>query len=150
MIKEVTGDILLSKADLLAHGISAFDPFDSGLALALRERWPSLVKDYRHDTHSKAIGAGELWAWTGVQQGGGVRRIVNLVTQNTLGQGPSAKPGKASVENVRAALQSLATGVGGLAWDDVKPLITQYLGDLAVPVIVYSTYRKDVQADEGL
>ena len=24
------------------------------------------------------------------------------------------------------------------------------LGDLAVPVIVYSTYRKDVQADEGL
>lgn len=44
MIKEVTGDILLSKADLLAHGISAFDPFDSGLALALRERWPSLVK----------------------------------------------------------------------------------------------------------
>ena len=167
MIKEVTGDILLSKADLLAHGISAFDPFDSGLALALRERWPSLVKDYRHDTHSKAIGAGELWAWTGVQQGGGVRRIVNLVTQNTLGQGPSAKPGKASVENVRAALQSLAkfvrqegitslalprlaTGVGGLEWDDVKPLITQYLGELAIPVIVYSTYRKDVQADEGL
>ena len=35
MIKEVTGDILLSKADLLAHGISAQDPFDSGLALAL-------------------------------------------------------------------------------------------------------------------
>ncbi|MBE0591483.1 MAG: Appr-1-p processing protein, partial [Gemmatimonadales bacterium] len=28
MIKEVTGDILLSKADLLAHGISAQDPFD--------------------------------------------------------------------------------------------------------------------------
>ena len=48
-------------------------PFDSGLALALRERWPSLVKDYRHDTHSKAIGAGELWAWTGVQQGGGAK-----------------------------------------------------------------------------
>ncbi len=47
MIKEVSGDILLSKADLLAHGISAQDPFDSGLALALRERWPSLVKDYR-------------------------------------------------------------------------------------------------------
>ena len=58
MIKEVTGDILLSKADLLAHGISAQDPFDSGLALALRERWPSLVKDYRHYAHSKTIEAG--------------------------------------------------------------------------------------------
>ena len=53
-------------------------------------------------------------------------------------------------EQKKRWLPRLATGVGGLAWDDVKPLITQYLGDLAVPVIVYSTYRKDVQADEGL
>ncbi|WP_313299787.1 macro domain-containing protein [Diaphorobacter sp.] len=167
MIKEVSGDILLTKADLLAHGISAHDPFDSGLALALRERWPSLVKDYRHDTRSKSIHAGDVWGWAGVQEGGGVRKIVNLVTQDTLGQGPSAKPGKASVENVRRALQSLAkyiqqekitsvalprlaTGVGGLDWDDVKPLIAQYLGETGVPVIVYATYRKGEQADEGL
>lgn len=167
MIKEVTGDILLSKADLLAHGISAHDPFDSGLALALRERWPALVKDYRHDTHSRGINTGELWAWVGVQENSGVRRIANLVTQNTIGQGPTAKSGKATVENVRAALQSLAkfiaqenitsvalprlaTGVGGLDWEDVKPLVTQYLGELNIPVIVYTTYHKGVAADEGL
>ena len=48
------------------------------------------------------------------------------------------------------ALPRLATGVGGLEWDEVRPLITQYLGELGVPVIVYSTYRKDMQADEGL
>lgn len=167
MIKEVTGDILLSKADLLAHGISAHDAFDSGLALALRERWPALVKDYRHDTHSKGIHTGELWAWVGVQENGGVRRIANLVTQNTLGQGPTAKSGKATLENVRAALQSLAkfvgqekiaslalprlaTGVGGLDWADVKPLIDQYLGGLGIPVVIYSSYQKGVAADEGL
>lgn len=167
MIKEVTGDILLSKADLLAHGISAHDPFDSGLALALRERWPALVKDYRHDTHSRGISTGELWAWVGVQENSGVRRIANLVTQDTIGQGPTAKSGKATVENVRAALQSLAkfvaqenissvalprlaTGVGGLDWEDVKPLVTQYLGSLNIPVIVYTTYHKGVAADEGL
>lgn len=167
MIKEVCGDILLSKADLLAHGISANDPFDSGLALALRERWPSLVKDYRHDTRSKAIGTGDVWGWTGVQENGGARKIVNLVTQDTLGQGPSAKPGKASVENVRRSLQRLAkyvrdenitsvalprlaTGVGGLAWEDVRPLVDQYMGGLGIPVIVYTTYQKGVQAAEGL
>lgn len=167
MIKEVTGDILLSKADLLAHGISAQDPFDSGLALALRERWPSLVKDYRHYAHSKAIEAGQIWTWAGVQEGGGVRRIANLVTQDTLGQGPSAKPGKATLENVRHALQNLArlvrqegirsvalprlaTGVGGLEWAQVEPLVAQYLGDVGVPVVVYTTYRKGQQADEGL
>lgn len=167
MIKEVTGDILQSKADLLAHGISAHDAFDSGLALALRERWPALVKDYRHDTHSKGISTGEIWTWVGVQENGGVRRIANLITQNTLGQGPSAKSGKASIENVRAclshlakfirqenirsvALPRLATGVGGLDWENVRPLIAQYLGDLNIPVIVYTTYQKGVAADEGL
>ncbi|MBS3019206.1 hypothetical protein DJFAAGMI_01946 [Comamonas sp. PE63] len=167
MIKEVSGDILLSNADLLGHGISAFDPFDSGLALALRERWPSLVKDYRHDTRNKSIVPGDVWGWTGVQEGGGVRKIINLVTQNTMGQGPGAKPGKASVENVRRALQNLsryikeekiqsvalprlATGVGGLEWEDVKPLISQYLGEAGIPVIIYSTYRKGEKADEGL
>lgn len=167
MIKEVSGDILLSQAELIAHGISAHDPFDSGLALALRERWPSLVKDYRHATHSKAIHSGEIWGWAGVQEDGGVRRIVNLITQDTLGQGSHTRPGKATLENVRHALQHLAryvkeenirslalprlaTGVGGLEWDDVRPLVQQYLGDLGIPVIVYTTYHKGEQANEGL
>ncbi len=38
MIREVEGDILLSSAQVIAHGIATHDPFDSGLALALRER----------------------------------------------------------------------------------------------------------------
>lgn len=167
LIKEVTGDILLSKADLLAHGIAANDPFDSGLALALRERWPSLVRDYRHDTRSKAIEPGEVWVWAGVDENGGMRRIVNLVTQNSVGDGPTAKPGKATLENVRHALQNLvrlvqkegitslalprlATGVGGLEWEAVKPLVEQYLGELSIPVVVYTVYQKGQQADEGL
>ncbi|MCC7099273.1 MAG: Appr-1-p processing protein, partial [Rubrivivax sp.] len=36
MIREVEGDILLSQAQDIAHGIATHDPFDSGLALALR------------------------------------------------------------------------------------------------------------------
>ena len=36
MIREVEGDILLSDAQVIAHGIATADPFDSGLALALR------------------------------------------------------------------------------------------------------------------
>ncbi|MBV8248300.1 MAG: macro domain-containing protein, partial [Comamonas sp.] len=79
----------------------------------------------------------------------------------------SARPAKASIENVRRALQNLAklvkqenissvalprlaTGVGSLPWSEVSPLIRQYLGDLGIPVIVYTTYRKGEMADEGL
>ena len=167
MIRDVEGDILLTRAQVIAHGIAPHDHFDSGLALALRERWPSLVRDYRHAVHSKAANPGDIWAWAGVDEDGGTRRIVNLLTQNMRGDGPAAKPDKASLENVghtlkalaqyvqkegikSLALPRLATGVGGLDWADVKPLVHQYLGDLSATVLVYEVYHSGVQADEQL
>jgi O-acetyl-ADP-ribose deacetylase (regulator of RNase III) len=46
------------------------------------------------------------------------------------------------------ALPKLATGVGGLDWKNVKPLIEKHLGDLAIPVYVYSTCQPGVKAKE--
>ncbi len=51
MLYEVSGDILLTRAQAIAHGVAPNDHFDSGLALALRERWPSMAKDFRHYAH---------------------------------------------------------------------------------------------------
>jgi O-acetyl-ADP-ribose deacetylase (regulator of RNase III) len=167
MIYDVEGDILLSKAELIAHGISPHDHFDSGLALALRERWPSLVKDYRHALHSAAIEPGDIWPWAGVRAEGGTQRIVNLVTQESIGQGPAAKPGRATLENVGQALRKLAkfiedekiksvalprlaTGVGKLEWEDVKPLVQRYLGNLDIPIMVYTVFRSGKAAAEKL
>ena len=46
MIHEVSGDILESRAEAIAHGVAPNDHFDSGLARALRERWPSMFSRY--------------------------------------------------------------------------------------------------------
>lgn len=160
MIHEVSGDILLSKAQAIAHGVAPNDHFDSGLALALREKWPSMAKDFRHYAHQSHPKPGEIWMWGGT---GGVR-IFNLMTQegdHTHG----ARPGKANLANVNhclrrlrheiekeniksLALPALATGVGGLAWSDVKPLIQQHLGDLQIPIYVYVTYHAGMEAKE--
>ncbi len=167
MIREVEGDILLSDAQVIAHGIATADPFDSGLALALRERFPSMVKDYRAATRSNQPNTGELWAWGGVNEDGSTRGIVNLLTQGMESQAKSARPVKAKLEDVNRALRELAklveegsikslalprlaTGVGGLDWADVKPLIERHLGGLGIPVLVYEVYRKDQKADEKL
>ena len=48
MLKEVSGDILLTGAEAVAHGVAPNDNFASGLALSLRERWPAMYKDFRH------------------------------------------------------------------------------------------------------
>jgi O-acetyl-ADP-ribose deacetylase (regulator of RNase III) len=161
MIIEVQGDILLSKAAAIAHGVAPNDHFDSGLALSLRERWPAMVKDFRHYCQTSHPKAGEIWSWAGSDG----RRIVNLMTQGAA-YGHGEKPGAASLENVNHALRGLAklvgqekiaslalpklaTGVGGLAWQDVRPLIDRHLAGLGIPVYVYSVFHSGQAAAEA-
>ena len=161
MLKEVSGDILLSNAQVVAHGVAPADNFNQGLALSLREQYPAMAKDFRHYCQISHPKPGELWAWAGADG----KRVVNLMVQE---EAPSkqSRPGKATTHNVNVALRKLrslieeegfesialprlATGVGGLDWDEVKPLIENHLGDLDVPVYVYATYQKGAQAAES-
>lgn len=152
MIRYVSGDLLQSKAQLIAHGVAPNDNFHQGLALALRENWPALYKDFRHYCQTQHPKAGECWVWAGANG----QRIANLLTQEDA-YGHGSKPGKATVANVNHALRALhkfiesegitsvalpklATGVGGLDWADVKPLIEQHLGGLKAEVEVYENY----------
>ena len=161
MIKEVSGDILLTTAQAIAHGIAPNDDFHQGLALSLREQWPSLYKDFRHYCKTAHPESGAVWLWASAEG----RRIVNLLTQEGS-YDAGTKPGVAQLKFVRHALQNLrelvkkeglksialprlATGVGRLAWEDVLPLIKENLGDLGIPVYVYSTYQKGVKAKEA-
>ena len=66
MLKEVAGDILQSKADMVAHGVAPNDGFTNGLALSLRQQWPAMYKDFRHYCQTFTPKTGELWAWAGV------------------------------------------------------------------------------------
>ena len=162
MIKEVTGDLLHTNAKTIAHCVAPHDHFNQGLALELRKNYPSMSKDFRHYCRNHNPKAGEIWAWGGV---GGVR-IVNLMAQEPAESRRSdANPGKATVGNLNnclkkladfiveeniqeIAIPKLATGVGGLDWDDVKGLIDENLGSLPAKVIVYTTYAKGVEAEE--
>lgn len=162
MIKEVSGDIMLSKAQAIAHGVAPHDHFDNGLALSLRQDYPSMVKDFRHYCHQTNPKPGGLWIWSGAEG----KRIVNLLTQEPAsGHDHTGHPGAATLHNVSHALRELkksiqeeglesiaiprlATGVGGLKWDDVKPLIYNAFSDSNIPVYIYTTYVKGQAAEE--
>jgi O-acetyl-ADP-ribose deacetylase (regulator of RNase III) len=160
MIREVHGDILLSGAQAIGHGVSPNDNFAQGLALSLREQWPALYKDFRHYCHTQHPKAGDAWLW-GAADG---KRIISLLTQEPA-YGHGEKPGTATLPNVNHALRAvrriveseklaslalprLATGVGKLEWEAVRPLIDEHLGDLAIPVYVYTRYEKGIRAAE--
>ena len=160
MLYEVKGDILLSGAEAIAHGVAANDPMNQGLAEALHKDYPAMHKDFHHWCHIERREPGSAWIWGGA----GGARIVNLITQEG-GYGGASKPGKATVSNVNHALRALkkliaaeklgsvalprlATGVGGLSWEDVRPLIGNQLGDVAAKIYVYADYVPGQRATE--
>lgn len=161
MLHDVQGDLLLTQAAVLAHGVAPNDPFSQGLALSLREHSPALYKDFRHYCQTYNPKPGELWTWVGADG----KRIVNLFTQSAPEGHHGGKPGRASLTAVSHALKALhklaeqekfssialprlATGVGGLDWSEVRPLIAQHLGDLRIPVYLYTTFHAGVAAKE--
>jgi O-acetyl-ADP-ribose deacetylase (regulator of RNase III) len=160
MIHNVRGDILLSRAQAIVHGVAPGDDFKQGLAFAIREHFPVMVKDFRHWCHNTHPKPGEAWLWGTT----GGRRIVNLLTQEPPAS-HGQHPGRAHLDYVNHALKHLhqlvekegltslalprlATGVGGLDWSQVEPLIQKHLGSLKIPVFVYSHYESGVQAQE--
>lgn len=161
MIKYVEGDITQTTADAFAHGVAPMDDFKQGLALNLRENWPSMYKDFRHYCKQNSPKEGTLWTW----KGPGTPYIICLLTQQPAPSG-NTHPGKATLPNLNhcfhalqkelkerevksLAITKIATGVGGLDWEDVKPLIESSLGELGIPVYVYETFKKGVKAEEA-
>ena len=161
MLIEVVGDILLSKAQAMAHGVAPNDHMDRGLALALRERWPAMAKDFRHYCHVQHAQSGGAWTW---KSSDGLF-IISLLTQEAAAT-DNAHPGRAKSEHVNHALRQLAqivtkegiqslalprlaTGLGGMDWAKVQPLVQQHLGDAGIPVFLYTTYHPGQVADEA-
>jgi O-acetyl-ADP-ribose deacetylase (regulator of RNase III) len=160
MIYEVSGDILLSHAQVIAHAVAPHDHFSQGLALSLRQQWPALVKDFHHFCHAMHPKAGDVWVWSGAMS----KRVISLLTN----EAPPATGGKPlparkevlelSLRELRSLLESkrfahialprLATGAGGLDWKVVEPLIERHLGDLDLPIYIYTQYEEGVQAIE--
>jgi O-acetyl-ADP-ribose deacetylase (regulator of RNase III) len=160
MIFEVEGDITLSGANAVAHVVAPNDEFKTGFAHSLRESWPALYKDFRHYCRQEHPKTGEVWAW----KGAGSATIYNLMVQEAA-TGHSSHPGKATVPALNKALGELrqlcdkekfktlamtrlATGVGGLEWNEVQPLIEKHFKDSSMRVYVYKTYRPKVKAVE--
>lgn len=160
MIIEVEGDITLSGANAVAHVVAPNDEFKTGFAHSLKESWPALYKDFRHFCRQEHPKAGEVWGW----KGAGSSTVYSLMVQEPA-EGHSSHPGKASLPALNKALGELrklcdkekfttlamtrlATGVGGLDWDDVKPLVDKYFQNSDMRVYVYQTYRPKVKAIE--
>ena len=118
-----------------------------------------MYKDFRHFCHQAHPKPGDAWVWKGFG-----KHIVSLFTQEPP-TGDNNPPGRASIIHVNHALRELvrlvekegfqsvalsrlATGVGGLDWEEVKPVVYHFLEALPVPVYVYTHFSKGMKAAE--
>lgn len=162
MIYEVEGDILFSKAHVITQEVCANDPMTHGLAKSLHEYFPAMHKAFHQWCHQQHPKVGEIWVWTGlkdtllvnliIQEGGYSHAPTDKkVTPSHIKHALHALKKKAIKDNYKSiAVPRLATGIGGLDWSEVLPIVQYELAELQIPIYIYSTYVPHKQAIEPL
>lgn len=157
MIKFVSGDILRTTSEYLAHGVATSqEEVAQGLALKISSRWPEVQRHFRQFTRGNKFQGGDLFVVAPARNRPGV---IYIATQPDLYQAtlPFLNRGlrklarycvKHKIESV--SLPNIGTGLGKLDWEtETKPLIMKHLDDLDTTFYVYEDLEPDDENKAG-
>lgn len=134
MINEAHGNLLEADVDALVNTVNTTGVMGKGIALQFKRAYPEMFKDYERAAKRGEVTLGEMHVFpTGKLSG--PRYIVNFPTK-------AHWRARSRLSDIRAGLQSLVRvvqeldirsiavpplgcGNGGLAWNDVRPLILE-------------------------
>lgn len=147
MIELTSGDILKDEADAIVNTVNCVGVMGRGIALQFKNAWPENFKAYEAACARKELQPGRMFIFeTG--QLTAPRYIVNFPTKRhwrgnsrieDIESGLVALASDIKSRGIRSiAIPPLGAGLGGLDWDDVRPLIEKHLSPLAdVTVRIY-------------
>lgn len=151
MIKFVSGDILRTTSEYLAHGVATSqEEVAQGLALKISSRWPEVQRHFRQFTRGNKFQGGDLFVVAPARNRPGV---IYIATQPDLYQAtlPFLNRGlrklarycvKNRIESV--SLPRIGAGLGKLDWEtETKPLIMKHLDDLETTFYVYEDFKNE-------
>ncbi len=146
MLYEVEGDLTLSRAQVIAHGVAVGDPMVRGVARKLHRKFPAMVEAYNDWCEEQSPEPGKIWLWS---EPGRVS-IANLIT-HAGGEGMGRADKIATNRCFKAlallarerrfksiAMPKVGTGHHGLDWRSVLGMMDSQLGSLTLPVFIYS------------
>jgi O-acetyl-ADP-ribose deacetylase (regulator of RNase III) len=149
-MKYVSADITTAPETIIMHGCNMQGKMNSGVAKALREKFPDIYNDYLRALNSGNFPLGDFVATVT-----GHKLIVNLLTQEDYGYDgkeyadlqaiydsvgaflEDASYSRRTMEGVKIATPKIGCGRGGLDWTSIKQLLAKFEQTYGVEFTVY-------------
>ena len=152
MISYIEGNIFDSPAQVIVNTVNTVGVMGKGIALEYKNRYPQMFEKYKNACEKHLLTIGKLmlisapdhllllfptkenWRYpskiTYIEQG------LNKFCANYAQRGITS-----------IAFPKLGCGNGELNWDDVRPVMEKYLGDLPIEVYIYLSKGKDIEPE---
>lgn len=140
-LQYVSGDIFTSSAQVLVNPVNCEGVMGKGLALEFKRRWPSMFVAYQEACRTGACTMGRPWVcWSTLPI------IVCFPTKVSWWSPSELSSIDAGLSRLvryiprfiySLAFPKLGTGNGGLLWEEVQPVMDQYLSGLRQEVFIY-------------
>ena len=139
MIRSVTGDMLEASAEALVNTVNCVGVMGRGIALQFKKAFPDNFREYVAACRCGDVAPGRMLVF---ETGGasGPRYIINFPTKRhwrgksrmeDIDAGLKALVAEVQARGIRSiAIPPLGSGLGGLNWSEVRPLIERAFGNL--------------------
>jgi O-acetyl-ADP-ribose deacetylase (regulator of RNase III) len=134
--------LLESTAQTLVNTVNCVGVMGKCIAKDFKEREPNMFAAYQRICNKKLLSPGKLWLWKGTNSW-----ILNFPTKIHWRNPSKLEWIEAGLKKFSSSYQSLGIneisfprlgcGNGGLNWDDVRPLMEQYLKSLPIKVFIH-------------
>lgn len=140
-----TGNLLDSSCHALVNTVNCVGVMGKGVALAFKNKYPTMFLEYKKDCTLGQVKTGELLLYTVSTDRDCV--VVNFPTKDHWRNDSNIeyihKGLKYFIDNYQKwgirsiAFPKLGCNNGGLSWLKVKPIMVEYLSQVIIPVEIY-------------
>lgn len=147
-LKIIEGDIFKSNCRTLVNTINCVGVMGKGIALEFKNRYPQMFIDYKSKCDKGLVQIGQPYVWKDPNDfWDESKHVLNFPTKNDwrypselrfIIQGLEYFVEHYKDWNLNSiAFCQLGCSNGGLTWDDVFPVMKEYLSGLEIPVEIY-------------
>ncbi|KAA3519930.1 macro domain-containing protein [Agrobacterium vitis] len=143
MLEFVKGDMFDSPADIRVNTVNCVGVMGAGVALAFKQRYPEMFKEYQRDCKDGRVIPGKMHVWKSLTGDW----IINFPTKRDWREPSRYEDIAAGLDDLRCyldgfgpvtvALPALGCGHGGLDWDRVSRMIGDKLDGVDAHVLVF-------------